>query len=58
MQDKSALVAYLISNFPGIFEKNSEEERGLLGHQKQQKPDKFKYSKELAGVGEDAEQAS
>ena len=58
MQDKSTLVAYLISNFPGIFEKNSEEERGLLGHQKQQKPDKFKYSKELAGVGEDAEQAS
>ena len=45
MQDKAALVTYLIENFPGIFEKNSEEESALLGHQKQQKPDKFKYSK-------------
>ena len=34
MQDKSALVAYLISNFPGIFEKNSEEERGAFGASK------------------------
>jgi len=58
MQDKAALVTYLIENFPGIFEKNSEEESALLGHQKQQKPDKFKYSKELAGVGDSVEQAS
>ena len=59
MQDKAALVAYLVSNFPGIFEKNSEEERELMGHQKQhQKPDKFKYSKEFAGVSDSVEQAS
>ena len=59
MQAKTALEAYLINHYPGIYTLGSEDEAGLVSRQKQhQKPGKFKYSKELAGVGGGDDQSS
>lgn len=59
MQAKTALEAYLINHYPGIYSLGSEDEAGLVSRQKQhQKPGKFKYSKELAGVAGVDDQSS
>ena len=59
MQNKAALEAHLIAKFPGIYPQGSDDEAALLTRRNQQnKSGKFKYSKEVAGLSDDLEQAS